>query len=73
MSNKRFSDDTHGRSLFGFNWDFSMFCQSSMKEKSECPGTFQRVGYDARNTYRESDLVIDSRKAGRFVTRTFTK
>ena len=30
-----------------------MFSQSSKKNKLECPGTFQCVGYDAENTYRK--------------------
>ena len=54
MSKKRrFSDDSLGSPLSGFNWDLCIFCQSSKKEKLECPATFQSVGYDAGNTYKK--------------------
>ena len=54
MSKKRrFSDDSLGSPLSGFNWDLCIFCQSSKKEKLECPATFQRVDYDAGNTYKK--------------------
>ena len=47
---RRFSDDTIGHPLSGFNWDLCIFCQSSKKDKLECPATFQRVSY---NTYKK--------------------
>ena len=54
MSKKRrFSDDSLRSPLSGFNWDLCIFCQSSKKEKLECPATFQCVGYNAGNTYKK--------------------
>ena len=50
---RRFSDDSLGSPLSGFNWDLCMFGQSSKKEKLECPGTFQQYGYNPGNTCKK--------------------
>ena len=49
----RFSDDSSGSLLSGFNWDLYMFGQSSKKEKLDCPLTIQRVFCDAKNAYKK--------------------
>ena len=84
VKERKFNNNSLESPLLGFNLDLCILFQSSKKDKLElleCLGVFQCVGYDAGKAYRKlatnikrfKKLVVDSRNAGRSVTRTFIK
>ena len=84
VKERKFNDNSLESPLLGFNLDLCILFQSSKKDKLElleCLGVFQCVGYGAGKAYRKlatnikrfKKLVVDSRNAGRSVTRTFIK
>ena len=84
VKERKFNNNSLGSPLLGFNLDLCMLFQCSKKDKLElleCLGVFQCVGYDAGKAYRKlatnikrfKKLVVDSRNAGRSITRTFIK